>query len=503
MRPALRADAALSARAAAALAVADALGGKHFVHDTLRVLRDQDRLDARDAALAGEIAVGTIRHVLTIEHVLGTLARFDRARTPAAVRAILCGAAYQLIWLDRIPVYAAVDEAVQLTRALISPRAAGMVNAVLRRVADALGPRVVRWTRDDPTQIRTGWDRACQFTREVLPPARGADADHHLAAAAGERPARIAALRRRYGLEVAAEIAWASRATPPLVVQRNPLRVSAVEFRAAVAALSTEAEFVGDDRAYLPAGTAVLDCPAFAAGHFYVQDATAHEAAAAVEAAAGERVLDLCAAPGGKSVALAIAMQDSGVVVACDPDPRRLQRVVANVGRLGLAAVQARVLHSADAAAARDEHFDAVLVDAPCSNTGVIARRPEARLGLTTKKLRSLVATQVELLNRALGLARVGGRVVYSTCSIEPEENDRLVRQVLSGTSGWCIEAEQTTLPAWGPRLADWRDGGYWARLRLGREVRHRPRTGATGCAPPAPQVRSCDPSHQGGVPVR
>ncbi|MBK9128994.1 MAG: hypothetical protein IPM13_14505 [Phycisphaerales bacterium] len=468
MRPALRADAALSARAAAAVAVADALSGKHFVHDTLRMLRDQDRLDARDAALAGEIALGTVRHTLTIEHVLGTLARFDRARTPAAVRAILCGAAYQLIWLDRIPVYAAVDEAVQLARAMISPRAASMVNAVLRRVADALGQRVVPWTRDDPAQIRTGWDRACQFKREVLPPAREADPEGHLAAAAGERPARIAALRRRYGLAVATEIAWASQATPPLVVQRNALRASAAEFRAALAALSTHVEFVGDDRAYLPAGTALLDCPAFAAGHFYVQDATAHEAAAAVEAAAGERILDLCAAPGGKSVALAISMQDSGVVVACDPDPRRLQRVVANIGRLGLTAIQARVLSPADAAAVRDEHFDAVLVDAPCSNTGVVARRPEARLGLTSRKLRSLVATQAELLARALGQVRPGGRVVYSTCSVEPEENDHLVRQVLGGASGWRIEAEHTTLPAWGPRLADWRDGGYWARLRLG-----------------------------------
>jgi 16S rRNA (cytosine967-C5)-methyltransferase len=161
-------------------------------------------------------------------------------------------------------------------------------------------------------------------------------------------------------------------------------------------------------------------------------------------------------------------MQDRGTVVASDPDPQRLRRVVANVERLGLSCVQVRLLDDTARGPARQAPFDAVLVDAPCSNSGVIARRPEARLGLAPRKLRSLIDAQLGLLRQALELVRPGGRVVYSTCSIEPEENDRLVRRTLAAAPGWQIEQEQTTLPAWGPRLADWRDGGYWARVRHG-----------------------------------
>jgi 16S rRNA (cytosine967-C5)-methyltransferase len=197
-----------------------------------------------------------------------------------------------------------------------------------------------------------------------------------------------------------------------------------------------------------------------------VQDTTAHAAAQAVEARPGEHVLDVCAAPGGKSIALALAMEDRGCVVACDTAPARLMRVDANVTRLGLNCVRTRLHGPTQADVGSDDgKFDAALVDVPCSNTGVIARRPEARLGLTRQKLRSLVAVQRGLLQTAADWVRPQGRLVYSTCSIEPEENEQVVAAFLKTNAAWRLACEKTFVPAWGPRASDWRDGGYYAQF--------------------------------------
>lgn len=466
MDPAPAERAALDGRAAAAGAVAAVLGGRGFAGEWLRAARSAGRLAGREAALAMELAQGALRHMLTIEQILGRLARFARPRVPAPLRAVLYTAVYQLVWLERIPPFAAVDRAVALARDRVGGRAPGMVNAVLRRVSDALAERCAPWTRLDPAQVRTGWDRACRFRTAALPPA-GADPQTHLAAATGERPARYAELVARYGPERAEAVAWASQGRPATVLHRNPLRATPEAFeRSLRVAYGAEVELAGDV-AFAPPSVPVGDLPAFQDGLAYVQDLTAHAAVRAVEARPGEQVLDLCAAPGGKSIALALALRDRGRVVACDAAPPRLARVDANVARLRLTCVRTRAI-AADAPelVAEGPRYDAVLVDAPCTNTGVIARRPEARLGLTPRKLASLVALQQRLLRQAARLVRPGGRLVYSTCSIEPAENEEVVAAFLADHPGWRLDAEETTLPAWGPRWADWRDGGYYARLR-------------------------------------
>jgi 16S rRNA (cytosine967-C5)-methyltransferase len=451
-------------RAAAALALADALTGRRFVTEALREFRTTGELQGREAALAMELAQGAVRNVYTIEHVLGVLARFNRSRTPALVRAILYTAVYQLLWLHRIPPFAAVDEAVKLARRLARGRTPALVNAVLRRVTAALVERRVPWQRLDATQVRVNWGQACRFGVAVLPDATH-DLGLHLAAATGERAARYAALEARHGRDLAEAVAWASRAIPPIVGQRNPLRSVAAEWTEALQQAVPEAEICGDT-AYLPASAAVAELPLFATGQMFVQDTTAHAAALAVGAQPGERVLDLCAAPGGKSLVLALQMQDRGEVLACDNSAERLLHVHENVARLGLTCVREHVLGSdASVADFGAGLFDAALVDAPCSNTGVIARRPEARLGLTSQKLRSLVTTQRELIVRAAAGVRPGGRLVYSTCSIEPTENEEVVHWFLVGNTGWRLEQQETTLPTWGARRLQWRDGGYYARM--------------------------------------
>ena len=197
-----------------------------------------------------------------------------------------------------------------------------------------------------------------------------------------------------------------------------------------------------------------------------MQDVTARAAALLVDARPGESVLDFCAAPGGKSIVLAQQMGDRGEVLACDASPERILRVRENTRRLRLTSIRTHLIRTSDASESDlTRMFDAALVDVPCANTGVIARRPEARLGLTTEKLASLVELQRALLRRAAASVRPGGRLVYSTCSIEPQENGQIVEAFVAETPAWELVTSQTTLPTWGPRLSDWRDGGFAALL--------------------------------------
>ena len=452
----------LDGRAAAYLAILDVLRGQGFAAERLRELRTQGRLSGRDSGLATNIALGAVRHMITIEQVLSTVARFDKRRIRAQLRAILYAAAYQIIWMDRVPAFATVDEAVKLAARYVGGRSRGMVNAILRNLTRTIKAHSETWQRLDPSQIRTSWDQACVFTRPILPAADQSQA--HLSAATSEHPARYETLVRHHGSEQAEEIAWASQAVPVIVLHRNELRIEADDFRTQMHAVFGDETELSDDVAFVPAATRVIDSEPFRKGLVFVQDPTAHAAAMLMAARPGERILDLCAAPGGKSIVLAQQMQDRGEVIACDVDEVRLARVRENAARLGLTCIHTSPLPSGVKVASLGL-FDAAFLDVPCSNTGVIARRPEARLGLTTEKVESLVRIQKDLIQTATHQVRPGGRLIYSTCSLEPTENQELVEWFLTEQPDWHLETQQTTLPAWGPHLSDWRDGGYAALL--------------------------------------
>ncbi|MGE0480077.1 MAG: RsmB/NOP family class I SAM-dependent RNA methyltransferase [Phycisphaerae bacterium] len=536
-----------SGRQAAYAIVARVLAARTHAADELAELRSTGALPPREAALAMELALGVLRHTVTLGHVLGSLAKFDEHRSPAALRAILWVGAYQLIWMDRIPAYAAVDDAVSAARARVGAGAGRLVNAVLRNVGRAIAAQRVAWQRGDARQVRVSWADACAFDRAVLPavcdaetPARARRAAHsaecgaaasersepgwrHLAAATASRPARYRELVERFGFEAAEQIAWASQAPPATVLQRHALRIDEHAFEQRVRDEFGEAAEFAEGAAFLPAGVGGGRSTLLADGVAYVQDATARAAANLLAPQPGERVLDLCAAPGGKSVTLALAMHDRGEIVAADASADRLARLAQMIARLGLRCVTPRQISpdnaivewaSGDAAQSGDERlsvdadsargsspertptssgsarrapprdagpddaarsgdvrppgFDAVLVDAPCTNTGVLARRPEARLTFSRQKLEALAAIQRRLLRQAAAQVRPGGRLVYSTCSLEPEENAEQIVTFLGDHADWRMGREQLTLPRWGPSAADWCDGGYAALLRRG-----------------------------------
>jgi 16S rRNA (cytosine967-C5)-methyltransferase len=204
---------------------------------------------------------------------------------------------------------------------------------------------------------------------------------------------------------------------------------------------------------------AIRELPGYVEGWFSVQDESAMRVGSAVAPQPGETILDLCAAPGGKTTHLAEMMGNTGRILACDVDEHRLQTVGNLAERLELTVIETHRLHGEEVPLGP---FDRVLVDVPCSNTGVLGKRPEARWRLRPDDLRHLVNLQTRLLRLAIERVRPGGIIVYSTCSIEPEENRQVVEKVLEETPHLRLEMTEDAIPG---RPAD---GGFWARLRVG-----------------------------------
>jgi 16S rRNA (cytosine967-C5)-methyltransferase len=249
----------------------------------------------------------------------------------------------------------------------------------------------------------------------------------------------------------------------PLWLRCNPLRASRETCLAALAqggigaTAGTHPQAIRVDE---PA--AIRELPGFALGWFTVQDESAMAVGSALAPVPGAKVLDLCAAPGGKTTHLAELMHNQGEIFACDVDAERLRRVDEQCRRLGIDMVRPRLLRPEKNEDPPSGPFDAILVDVPCSNTGVLGRRPEARWRLRPDVFERLVPLQTKLLIQAAERMRPGGTVVYSTCSVEPEENQSVVRTVLGANPGLAIEAEEEHVPGHPS------DGGYWARLRHG-----------------------------------
>lgn len=454
----------ISGREAAVRAVRAAYDRHRYVGDVIAALRSQHRLAPREHGLAMEIALGTMRHSITLEHVLCALATYEPERSSLATRAILNSAVYQAAWTDRIPLPAIVDESVDLARLLVSDGAARLVNALLRRVCDAIVERRVAYAPRDPTLLRVSWAQACKFRTAVLPDPI-ADFDAHVAIAAGEDPQRFRKLVTLFGRESAEQVAWASQALPPTVLWPNTLRIDTDTFQERVKReIDAEAAFVGDAAVVVP-GARIGEASLLHEGLAYVQDGTSHFAAEFAAAQPGEHVVDLCAAPGGKAITMALSMRDKGELAACDVSEERMRRAMSNFAKLGLTCVRCVPLDPHASPPLEKEAFDVVLADVPCSNSGVIARRPEARFDRNERKADWLHKTQMQLLESAADLARPGGRVIYSTCSIDREENEDIVAEFLRTDARFRLDAENTRLPTWGPEPGNWQDGGYVARL--------------------------------------
>ena len=433
--------------------------GRGFARDLLDDRFTRVRLKPEDARLAAELTLGVIRRLGTLDAVLSAYSQQPLRDLEPAVHQILRLGLYQILFLDRVPAHAAVDESVRLARATGKKRATGYVNGVLRAIA-----REVAFPREpDPARPRESFElkpgRACAFPRPVLPlPTRYAA---WLAASCSVPEWLAARWLARHGTTRARELCRIANETPPLFVRPNARKVSIEQLIDRLAEEGVTAVPSRSGRTLrLPLHTVVRRLQCLREGLFQVQDESSAAVAPFLGPQPGESILDLCAAPGGKSCHMAELMECRGQIVAVDSSARRLQRVVENMRRLDLPVIATVESDGANFAVQHRGEFDRVLLDAPCSNAGVLRRRPEARWRLSDRALGELVHRQRELLSAALRCLKPGGTLVYSTCSLEPEENGELVEAVLRGAVAFRLDEQCEILPASGGG-----DGAFMARI--------------------------------------
>jgi 16S rRNA (cytosine967-C5)-methyltransferase len=387
------------------------------LHAALR----QEDMHAGDRALATELVYGTLRWRGRLDHLLSHVLDRPLADLEPIVRSLLRIGAYQIVFLDRVPAATAVDQTVRSARAAGVERAAGLANAVLRRLAREHAAVPFPSLEDDPVGHMThalslpGW----------------------LAAAWVEQ----------FGAAEAADLARALNGVPPLTVRANRQRTSRDTLLAELRTRFPDARpgAYGPDALVLGHAGAPGTDPAFRDGRFTVQDEASQLVACALGALPGERVLDVCAAPGAKATALAEAVGPRGSVLALDRHSRRLDLVARDARRLGIDWLTARVYDASRdlAPIAPARSFDRVLVDAPCSGLGTLRRNPDARWRVRPEQVADLASAQFALLERAAAALRPGGALVYSTCTLSPEENEAVVRAFLAGGSGFRVAARE------------------------------------------------------------
>ena len=413
----------------------------------------QAGLDRRDAALATRLCFGVLQNRLLLDFYLQHSASMKLEKMESKVRNGLRIGLYQMLFLDKIPASAAVSEAVELTKKHCkNPRAAGMVNGILRGLSRRLG--------DLPALDRT--DKRGYLSLLYSHP-------RWLTEAFGARLPEE---------ELESLLQW-DNGEPPVTVQVNTVRTTPEE----TAARLTEEGVQVTPHPWLP-GCLVLSATgdlaersAYREGLLYAQDPAARLAVLALDPKPGDRVLDACAAPGGKSFAAALAMEDRGEIVSCDIHKHKKALIEAGARRLGLTAITAAAFDSKVFRPQWEDSFDAVLVDAPCSGLGVIRKKPEIRYK-DPADLAGLPRVQLAILNNVSRYVRPGGALLYATCTLLEAENEAVARAFLDGHPDYRpesfslpgplgnVEGGQCTL--WPQRLGS--DGFFLAKFRRGGE---------------------------------
>jgi len=420
-------------RQIAARVLSQRLTNGEFTENLLETALASAGLSPADRGLCHELVCGVVRWQATLDRLIARKTPPGREPRPALINLLRLGL-YQIFWLDRIPPHAAVHETVELAKRSGYVSQSGFINAILR-----------------------GYLREFDEVKKIL-----ADMKISQPALGWSHPEwLVERWRKNYGDEnTSALLEWNN--TPPKTFARvNTLKTDAGKLVERWRAENVEYDFctrdwTGENLAFeLKSHPPLKSLGSFRDGWFYLQDPSTLLAGRELGALPGETILDLCAAPGGKATFIAQQMNNEGRIVAHDSFADRLKLIRENCTRLGVTCAEVTATFNFQPAT-----FDRVLVDAPCSNTGVMRRRVDLRWLIQPPEIERLRATQLVLLNQAATVLKPGGVLVYSTCSLEPEENSKLVKQFLATNTGFKLETEHQLLP-----FADGVDGAYVARL--------------------------------------
>ena len=377
-------------------------------------------LSPEDRRLATGLVYGTLENQLQIDYALDRL--MDHPTREPVQRDILRMGAYQILFLDRVPDSAAVDEAVKLTRAMGMEAACGFINAVLRNLSR--GKDEIAW------------------------PDREADPVAYLSVMGSMPRWLVDKLVAAYGPEEAGRVILYREEEHPVCVRPNLARLSDAGFEALLQEKGWRAERGLAPHAWLIYGAGDLAADAdYRAGRFSIQGQSSMLAAEALEARPGMKVLDACAAPGGKSAYLCEQMQLTGRVYAWELHEKRAQLLEGVRRRLGLDNLRISVRDALDFRPDLEGALDGVLLDAPCAGLGVLSQKPDIKLRLKEEDIPAIVDTQGRLIDTVCRYVRPGGALVYSTCSLLPEENADRVRTFLQAHPNFTLEPLPTSFP--------------------------------------------------------
>jgi 16S rRNA (cytosine967-C5)-methyltransferase len=410
--------------------------GAHFLEYLLEREFAKGPMSSADRGLAQELAYGVARWERTLEWLIDQKTR-ERPEKPA-LQVLLRLGLYQLFWLDRIPDHAAVHETVELAKRTGFKSQAGFINAVLRtflRERDATQQRRKELREREPAMGLSHPDWLYDRWRE------------------------------RWGETAACRLMEWNNQPPPTYGRLNTIKTDAAQLgeawkREGVQFRPCMFDWIPENMVFeLIEHPSLTTLQSFQDGWFYVQDPSTLLSVRELEPQAGEATLDMCAAPGGKTTYIAQLIRNNGKLVATDLSPARLEMVRENCTRLGVTCASIEAW-SPGFSRRGSPPFDCVLLDVPCSNTGVMRRRVDLRWRIRPEEIERLAREQRDLLEHASQLIKPGGVLVYSTCSLEPEENNGVVQAFLSSHPNFKLDRERMLLP-----FRDGVDGAYAVRL--------------------------------------
>lgn len=413
---------------ATALDILSSLEKGSFTLDTLvdDILGSARLREKRDRALVTTLVYGVLRRRNTIDWIIAHFSRTPPDRMDTDILNILRLGVFQLRFLDRIPAFAAVNASVELAKKRSHPRFSGFVNGVLRSIARMPGQPDLSDMAGDPVK---GMSVAKSFPCWIL--------------------------RRwieRFGLENTGRMCDVMNSIPPITVRVNTLKTVPDTLADSLIPEVGRIERSGrleNAFSFFSPSVPVHELTAFRRGWFHVQDEAAQMICRLTDPRPGERVLDACAGLGGKTGHMAQLMENTGEIVAVDRDGRKLEKLRFEMERLGV--INTRTLKSdllSSTVLKNEGLFDRVLADCPCSGSGVIRRNPDTKWRLSAQNLRRFAMDQLSILDNLAGMVRRGGALVYSVCSIEPEECEEVVRAFLNNHREFDIEGNKALIPA-------------------------------------------------------
>jgi len=438
------------------------LNSSEFTENLLEIALANARLSPADRGLCHELVCGVIRWQATLDRLIARKTTPGREPRPALINLLRLGL-YQIFWLDRIPPHAAVHETVEQAKRSGYVSQAGFINAVLRGylrefdevkkiLADMkISQPALGWSHPEWLVERWRKNFGNEKTRQLLewnntPPKTFARVN----------PLKFCSSRRESAQNTDGKNQ--SRLTPAATKEFGDAGDLLARWREE----NVEYDFVRRDWLdenlvfELKSHPPLNSLGSFRDGWFYIQDPSTLLAACKLGAQPDETILDLCAAPGGKTTFIAQQMNNEGRIVAHDSFADRLKLIRVNCQRLGVTCAEVTSTFNFPPAT-----FDRILVDAPCSNTGVMRRRVDLRWLIQLPEIERLRTTQLVLLKQAATVLKPGGILVYSTCSLEPEENSEVVKEFLAANASFKLESERQLLP-----FADNVDGAFVARLK-------------------------------------